>query len=134
MTQKRFVSPPGVPTPGAGFSAPAGAPAQVNIDPTTLDDIVCECGNYTFMQVMIMKRVPALLAPNGQEGITAQQVVACYGCGKVPPKIAEGLKGWFKNPDAATAGNASSGIITTDLPELNRVEIPNEDADPSEEE
>lgn len=128
MTKKSFIAPPGSTMPGAqaaGFVDPSGAQpqAQVNLNPSDLDDIKCECGNYTFIQVVLLKRVSALLTPNGQEALTGHQVFACYACGKIPDTVEKGLAGWFKS-EGATSN--SSDIVTTDLPDLQKVEIPDE--------
>jgi hypothetical protein len=57
---------------------------QVNIDLSQADDIVCErCGNYTFEQVALMKKVSALISPSGKEGVMPIPVFACAACGNI---------------------------------------------------
>lgn len=62
---------------------PAGPdPTTVNVDLSTASDVVCDsCGNYTFVQVMMMKRLSALMSPTGQEAIIPIQTFACNACG-----------------------------------------------------
>jgi hypothetical protein len=57
---------------------------QVNIDLSQAEDIVCErCGNYTFEQVALMKKVSALISPSGKEGVMPIPVFACSACGNI---------------------------------------------------
>ena len=47
-------------------------------------DIVCEnCGNLTFQEVLLMKKVSALVSPNGKEGIVPIPTFSCVACGWV---------------------------------------------------
>jgi len=57
---------------------------QINIDPKDLDDIVCEkCNCPYFRQVQRLKRMSALISPNGQEQRIAVQIIRCDDCGHV---------------------------------------------------
>ena len=57
-------------------------PTKVNVDLSTASDVVCDsCGNYTFVQFMMMKRLSALMSPTGQEAIIPIQTFACNACG-----------------------------------------------------
>jgi len=59
-----------------------GGPTTVNVDLSTADDVVCDnCGNYTFLPVMMMKRLSAIISPTGQEAIIPMQVFSCNACG-----------------------------------------------------
>lgn len=59
-------------------------PPQVNIDLSNAEDITCErCGNYTFEQVALMKKVSALISPSGKEGVMPIPVFACAACGNI---------------------------------------------------
>lgn len=69
--------------------------AQIKINPTGLNDLICECGNYTFTPVLLFKIVPEIVSPNGREGLHPQQVFACNRCGEIPPRFIKG--GWFKD-------------------------------------
>jgi hypothetical protein len=56
----------------------------VNVDLSQADDVVCErCGNYTFEQVALMKKVSALISPSGRAGVIPIPVFACSACGNV---------------------------------------------------
>ena len=51
---------------------------QVNINPDDLEDIKCKkCGSKNFTQVYQMKKLSALLSPNGQEQIVTLPVFIC---------------------------------------------------------
>jgi uncharacterized Zn finger protein len=55
---------------------------QINIDLSQADDITCEnCGNYTFQEVSLMKRLSALISPTGKEAIVPIPTFACNACG-----------------------------------------------------
>ena len=54
----------------------------VNLDLSTAQDVVCDnCGNYTFNEVVLMKRVSALVSPTGKEAIVPIPTFACNACG-----------------------------------------------------
>ena len=78
---------------------PQGMPQQVNIDPNTLDDIVCkagamtpvgQCGNQYFKQVFRMKKVSALVSPSGQEEVITMPVFVCTKCGTELEELKQG--------------------------------------------
>ena len=59
-------------------------PRQQMPDLTNATDIVCEnCGNLTFEEVLLMKKVSALVSPNGKEGIVPIPTFSCVACGYV---------------------------------------------------
>lgn len=59
-------------------------PAQAQPDLSLAEDIKCEeCGNLTFQEVLLMKKVSALLSPNGKEGIVPIPTFSCVACGYV---------------------------------------------------
>src|ERR1019366_10724062 len=59
-------------------------PPGINVDPSTLDDIKCDkCQDLRFQQVVLIKRVPKLISPTGQEGLAPIPVFACLNCGWV---------------------------------------------------
>ena len=66
----------------------------MNIDLSNAQDVTCEsCGNYTFQEVVLMKRVSALVSPTGKEAIVPIPTFACNACGFInkqflPVKIA----------------------------------------------
>lgn len=57
---------------------------QVNFDISQADDITCErCGNYTFEQIMLMKKVSALVSPTGKDAVVPIPTFACNACGHI---------------------------------------------------
>jgi len=68
---------------------------QVNLDLSNAQDVTCEnCGNYTFQEVVLMKKVSALISPTGKEAIVPIPTFSCNACGFInkqflPVKIAE---------------------------------------------
>ena len=68
-----------VPPPGAMGGQPQ---QQLNVDLSQADDITCEnCGNYTFNEVLLMKRLSPLISPTGQEAVVPIPTFACNACG-----------------------------------------------------
>jgi len=71
------------------FIPPSGRPdprqmQQQMPDLSLAEDIVCEnCGNLTFEEVLMMKKVSALVSPNGKEGIVPIPTFSCVACGWV---------------------------------------------------
>jgi hypothetical protein len=64
------------------FGGPPPMAPQMNVDLSKAEDVVCEkCGNYTFEQVMLMKRISALVSPTGKEAIVPIPTFACNACG-----------------------------------------------------
>ena len=62
----------------------AEMPRQQMPDLSQATDITCEnCGNLTFEEVMMLKKVSALVSPNGKEGIVPIPTFACVACGWV---------------------------------------------------
>jgi uncharacterized Zn finger protein len=54
----------------------------MNIDLTKAQDITCDnCGNYTFQEVALMKRLSALISPTGKEAVVPIPTFACNACG-----------------------------------------------------
>jgi uncharacterized Zn finger protein len=54
----------------------------MNLDLTNAQDITCDnCGNYTFQEVALMKRISALVSPTGKEAIVPIPTFACNACG-----------------------------------------------------
>ena len=67
----------------------------MNLDLSTAQDIVCDnCGNYTFNEVVLMKRISPLVSPTGKEAIVPIPTFACNACGFInkqflPVRVAE---------------------------------------------
>jgi hypothetical protein len=69
--------------PPSGKQDPRQMQAQMP-DLSQATDIVCEnCGNLTFQEVLLMKKVSALVSPNGKEGIVPIPTFSCVACGYV---------------------------------------------------
>ena len=49
-----------------------------------------DCGNYLFITSYVIKRISAIMSPNGQEGLVPVQVYSCGNCGKVPKTLLDG--------------------------------------------
>jgi len=63
-------------------------PTQANIDISKADDVKCaECGHDVFIPVFMIKKVSAIMSPNGQEIIAPVQVFGCNKCGHVNEEI-----------------------------------------------
>jgi len=57
---------------------------QINVDISKADDITCEnCGNYTFQEVALMKRLSPLISPTGKEAVVPIPTFACNACGHI---------------------------------------------------
>ena len=69
---------------------PGGAPTLDNIDLTHATDIVCEkCQSKGFKQTMMLKKLSALMSPNGQEAIIPVMAFACDKCGHINKEFEE---------------------------------------------
>lgn len=54
----------------------------INLDLSSATDITCDsCGNYTFEQVLLMKKMSALVSPTGKEAIVPIPTYSCNACG-----------------------------------------------------
>ena len=57
---------------------------QQSIDMSKATPIRCEkCENSTFKQTLLLRRLSALVSPNGQETIIPAAAFACEKCGHV---------------------------------------------------
>ena len=57
---------------------------QEQIDISKTSQIKCEaCDGSTFKQTLLMRKMSALVSPNGQETIIPMAVFACEKCGHV---------------------------------------------------
>ena len=57
---------------------------QQTIDMSQTTPIKCEsCENQTFKQTLLLRKVSALISPNGQEQYVPIAVFACEKCGHV---------------------------------------------------
>jgi hypothetical protein len=85
-------------------------PPRVQINPADLTDVTCDnCQNYTFTEVVLLKHLSVLLAPNGKATNVPIPVWACNSCGFVN----DGFLPEFmrrKTPDELTAEKPSSPL------------------------
>ncbi len=61
-----------------------GLDMNMNVDLSKCDDVVCEsCGNPTFRQVVMFKKLSAVYSPTGKATMIPLQVFECSECGHV---------------------------------------------------
>tara|TARA_B100000123_G_C25563118_1_gene354970 strand:- start:72 stop:305 length:234 start_codon:yes stop_codon:yes gene_type:complete len=59
-------------------------PQQVNVDLSQAEDVKCsKCGHDVFVPVFLVKKISAIMSPNGQEIIAPMQVFGCNKCGHI---------------------------------------------------
>ena len=64
---------------------------QVKVDLKDAETIKCKnCGNYLFIQSFVLKKLSALVSPNGQEALIPVQVYSCGNCGTILEGMLEG--------------------------------------------
>jgi len=63
---------------------------QEQIDISKTSAIKCDkCENQTFKQTLLIRKMSALVSPNGQEAIIPVQVFACEKCGNVNSEFSD---------------------------------------------
>ena len=63
---------------------------QEQIDFSKTSQIKCDaCGGSTFKQTLLLRKMSALVSPNGQETIIPMQVFACEKCGHVNKEFSD---------------------------------------------
>ena len=63
---------------------------QEQIDMSKTTPIQCEkCNNSTFKQTLLLRRLSALVSPNGQETVIPAAAFACEKCGHVNSEFSE---------------------------------------------
>jgi hypothetical protein len=101
------------------FIPPSGNPDPRQIqqqmpDLSQATDIACEnCGNLTFQEVLLIKKVSALVSPNGKEGIVPIPTFSCVACGYVNTMFRP-----FKPVTGATADEMPSEPTEQPRPKL----------------
>ena len=64
--------------------------AQQTIDMSQTKPVKCEeCENQTFKQTMLLRKMSALVSPNGQETLIPLAVFACEKCGNVNSEFSD---------------------------------------------
>jgi uncharacterized Zn finger protein len=57
---------------------------EVNVSLDETSEVLCSaCGNKTFIQSFLVRRVSPIYSPNGQEAIMPIPVFECSACGNV---------------------------------------------------
>ena len=65
-----------------------GGQQQMNIDVSQTSEMKCDkCENNTFKQTMMLRKVSAIVSPNGKETIIPVGVFACEKCGHVNDEL-----------------------------------------------
>ena len=63
---------------------------QEQIDISKTSAVKCEkCENPTFKQSLLLRKLSALVSPNGQETLVPVQVFACEKCGHVNSEFSD---------------------------------------------
>jgi predicted RNA-binding Zn-ribbon protein involved in translation (DUF1610 family) len=66
---------------------------QFNVDLANTTEFTCsECGNDTFTAQFIVRKLSALLSPNGTESFIPINILACTKCGNVPEQFMPNLQ------------------------------------------
>ena len=66
------------------FGGPGGPPTLDNIDLSNAKTLECEeCGCKGFKQSLMLKKLSALVSPNGQESLIPVAVFCCEKCGHI---------------------------------------------------
>lgn len=61
---------------------------KINIDIAEADTMKChDCGSERFEMQYLIKKISALLSPNGQDMVIPIQVFACSNCGIIPEEF-----------------------------------------------
>lgn len=86
-------------------------------------DVKCEhCGNYTFIQVHLIKHFSKLVSPNGEEGLLPFPTFACAVCNHINPSLVPAA---FRSSPAVkptdTGTNVAGEKSNTGTPPLNIV-------------
>ena len=72
------------------FGGPGGPTTVDKVDLTHAKDITCEkCEHTGFKQTMMLKRLSALVSPNGQESIVPVMAFACDKCSHINEEFAK---------------------------------------------
>lgn len=62
----------------------SGQQQQLNVDLSSAADVTCEkCGSRFFREVVMVKRVSALMSPTGKEALVPVGTFGCVSCGHV---------------------------------------------------
>ena len=76
----------------SAFTPPAPRPqaSQVKITPEMMKSfktVTCDCGGMIFEEGIILKKISALVSPQGIEETYPLEILVCKKCGKVPSEL-----------------------------------------------
>ena len=72
------------------FGGDGGPPTLDNVDLTHAKTLECEeCGCKGFKQTLMLKKLSALISPNGQESMIPVGVFACEKCSHINKEFLE---------------------------------------------
>ena len=75
-------------------------PPRQQVDISLAVDLKCDdCGNYTFVEIAMLKLLPALVSPTGKNELIPIPVMACNRCGHVNKQF---LPPIYRKDEAAT--------------------------------
>ena len=67
---------------------------NINVKPEDLDDVICDkCKNPTFRQVVMLKKIPASISPNGKVSFLPMPIFECSNCGNINDELVPKIKG-----------------------------------------
>ena len=67
-----------------GLDGQPSKTAKINIKASDMKDVVCDnCEGKVFKEVIMLKRVSALVSPTGKEQLVPVQVIRCDDCGHI---------------------------------------------------
>ena len=66
---------------------------EMNIKDAPWTSCVCKAKGSIFVEAYLVKKVSALMSPDGKEHIVPVSVLLCKSCGKVPPFFASQMPG-----------------------------------------
>ena len=67
-----------------GLDGQPTSPPKVSIKASDLKDVLCDnCESKVFKEVIMLKRVSALVSPTGKEQLVPVQVIRCDDCGHI---------------------------------------------------
>jgi hypothetical protein len=106
----KFGMPPGPPPRGVPQSA------QANVDLSAAETLMCDkCQNMTFVEVLLVKKVSALISPNGKAGLAPLPVLSCNACGHINAEFVPPIFHTAPQETVAPTPAPTTGIQTSKL-------------------
>lgn len=95
------------------FPRPQMPQQQRTPDLSLAQDIQCDnCKNLTFQEVLLMKKVSALVSPNGREALIPIPTFACVACGYVNEMFRPIKTPAPQTPDSTTSSDEETATPT----------------------